>query len=223
MISYKDKFFLLLITYLFGLFVLDEELMLTSVNYVIKPNDTVFSQNDTVFSQNDTVSSQNDTVSSLDSSIKDEKFLTYLPHSQFGNQLVELQNAIVLAYLTNRTLIVPSILRFKPGGPKIPYSFFYNLYSKLNSFTNIKKDRMLCYEELQHNTKHCSLKYSKYDGFEMINWEEIFDFSWIKNNVKIIHRGFDFSIKGLFRICDIPMNKTTTSSIQDLLENNENV
>src|SRR4051795_441294 len=41
--------------------------------------------------------------------VNNEKFLTYLPHSQFHNQLVELKNAFVLAYLTNRTLIIPPI------------------------------------------------------------------------------------------------------------------
>ncbi|KAK6935146.1 GDP-fucose protein O-fucosyltransferase [Dillenia turbinata] len=40
----------------------------------------------------------------------DQKFLFYAPHSGFGNQLSELRNAIVMAAILNRTLIVPPIL-----------------------------------------------------------------------------------------------------------------
>lgn len=37
------------------------------------------------------------------------KFITYLPHSGFSNQLVELENALMIASLTQRTLILPPI------------------------------------------------------------------------------------------------------------------
>ncbi|KAK6947543.1 GDP-fucose protein O-fucosyltransferase [Dillenia turbinata] len=40
----------------------------------------------------------------------DQKFLFYAPHSGFSNQLSELRNAIVMAAILNRTLIVPPIL-----------------------------------------------------------------------------------------------------------------
>ena len=39
-----------------------------------------------------------------------EKFLWYAPHSGFSNQLSEFKNAILLAGILNRTLIVPPIL-----------------------------------------------------------------------------------------------------------------
>ncbi|KAE8698113.1 Acyl-CoA oxidase 1 [Hibiscus syriacus] len=39
-----------------------------------------------------------------------EKFLWYAPHSGFSNQLSELKNAILMASILNRTLIVPPIL-----------------------------------------------------------------------------------------------------------------
>jgi len=37
----------------------------------------------------------------------DGKFLSYLPHSGFHNQRIALENALVLARLLNRTLLVP--------------------------------------------------------------------------------------------------------------------
>mgnify|MGYP004708890575 CR=1 FL=1 len=39
-----------------------------------------------------------------------EKFLWYAPHSGFSNQLSEFKNAILMAAILNRTLIVPPIL-----------------------------------------------------------------------------------------------------------------
>lgn len=39
-----------------------------------------------------------------------EKFLWYAPHSGFNNQLLEFKNAILMAGILNRTLIVPPIL-----------------------------------------------------------------------------------------------------------------
>ena len=50
-----------------------------------------------------------------------EKFLSYLPHSGFHNQRIALENALVLARLLNRTLLVPPI-RF--GDKAIPYRKF---------------------------------------------------------------------------------------------------
>ncbi|KAE8717519.1 Acyl-CoA oxidase 1 [Hibiscus syriacus] len=40
----------------------------------------------------------------------EEKFLWYAPHSGFSNQLSEFKNAIIMASILNRTLIVPPIL-----------------------------------------------------------------------------------------------------------------
>lgn len=39
-----------------------------------------------------------------------EKFLWYAPHSGFSNQLSELKNAVLMAAILNRTLIVPPVL-----------------------------------------------------------------------------------------------------------------
>src|ERR1044072_8431222 len=89
-------------------------------------------------------------------SVEDEKFLTYLPHSQFHNQLIELKNAIVLAYLTNRTLIVPSILQFDHRKLRIAHSPLNHLYDQLNYVTSIKKDRISC--DIKESN-HCSSNY----------------------------------------------------------------
>ena len=50
-----------------------------------------------------------------------EKFLSYLPHSGFHNQRIALENALILARLLNRTLLVPPV---RLGRVAIPYSNF---------------------------------------------------------------------------------------------------
>ena len=60
----------------------------------------------------------------------DEKFLSYLPHSGFHNQRIALENALVLARLLNRTLLVPPI-RF--GRRAIPYRNFTVLQHVLDA------------------------------------------------------------------------------------------
>ena len=60
----------------------------------------------------------------------DEKLLSYLPHSGFHNQRIALENALVLARLLNRTLLVPPV-RF--GHKAIPYRKFTTLQRILDA------------------------------------------------------------------------------------------
>ncbi|CAG8851442.1 18984_t:CDS:1, partial [Racocetra persica] len=64
-----------------------------------------------------------------ETSLQGKKFLTFLPHSGFSNQFISLRNAIMLAYITNRTLIMPPIIVKK----KISFHEFDRLYEDLNS------------------------------------------------------------------------------------------
>lgn len=57
----------------------------------------------------------------------DEKFLAYLPHSGYHNQRISLENAIALAKLLDRTLLVPPVWL----GHSIPYISFDKLYDRV--------------------------------------------------------------------------------------------
>jgi GDP-fucose protein O-fucosyltransferase len=59
---------------------------------------------------------------------KDEKYLAYLPHSGLHNQRIALENALVLARILNRTLLVPPA---RLGNDLISYHKFDDLYSLL--------------------------------------------------------------------------------------------
>ena len=43
--------------------------------------------------------------------IRQHKFLLYAAHSGFGNQELSLRRALLVAYVLNRTLVVPPVLR----------------------------------------------------------------------------------------------------------------
>lgn len=60
----------------------------------------------------------------------DEKFLGFLPHSGFHNQRMELQNALMLGKLLNRTVLIPPIWI---GWPT-PTQFYYDLVRLFSSF-----------------------------------------------------------------------------------------
>ena len=77
--------------------------------------------------------SQPTVTESYQSSIQtqpEERFLSYLPHSGFHNQRIALENALVLARLLNRTLLVPPV-RF--GRKAIPYRIFTILQHVLDA------------------------------------------------------------------------------------------
>ncbi|CAO3702960.1 unnamed protein product [Rhizopus stolonifer] len=54
-----------------------------------------------------------------------EKFLSYLPHSGFHNQRIELENALLLASYLNRTLLVPPVMLANPAMPWLKYERLY--------------------------------------------------------------------------------------------------
>lgn len=55
------------------------------------------------------------------------KYLTFLPHSGFHNQRTELENALLLARLLNRTLIMPKVY----PRPPMPWMTFHQLHERL--------------------------------------------------------------------------------------------
>ncbi|KAG9070288.1 hypothetical protein KI688_009625 [Linnemannia hyalina] len=61
------------------------------------------------------------------------KYITFLPHSGFHNQRTELENALLLARLLNRTLIMPKVYL----GPPMPWLKFNLLHSRLLYQTKI--------------------------------------------------------------------------------------
>ncbi|KAI8993714.1 CigA protein [Pilobolus umbonatus] len=57
--------------------------------------------------------------------LESEKYLSYLPHSGFHNQRIELENALLLAAYLNRTLLVPPVFLANPAMPWLRYERLY--------------------------------------------------------------------------------------------------
>ena len=122
----------------------------------------------------------------------DEKLLSYLPHSGFHNQRIALENALVLAHLLNRTLLVPPI-HF--GRRAIPYRNFTVLQRALDA--NYKAYLCQISENAvnQSNTvatralldfstfpEHCALgKKRKTMTYTYLPWGWITDFDFIRH------------------------------------------
>ncbi|CAG8566185.1 5468_t:CDS:1, partial [Scutellospora calospora] len=144
----------------------------------------------------------------------EEKYLTYLPHDGFNNQRIELENAIFLAWFLNRTLIIPPLIFFKGVAPIIsqPYDELYTLLSQfIHPNDNFEKNKfnfcfsedktncnfVLCYREDQNNCKTIS--------YTLYNWEELMDFTFLKQHIKYVHRQ-DFNLKYLLESLHIYNN-----------------
>lgn len=112
---------------------------------------------------------------------QNEKFLAYLPHSGFHNQRIAFENALVLARLLNRTLLVPPVYL---GNKPIRYVHFDTLYQDLVLSSKIG---------LQHCSRITShgflpLECMDYFTYTQISWDWLVDLRRVKNNQRLRQR-----------------------------------
>ncbi|KDQ49746.1 hypothetical protein JAAARDRAFT_63522 [Jaapia argillacea MUCL 33604] len=114
------------------------------------------------------------------------KYLTYLPHSGFHNQRISFQNALFLAHILNRTLIVPPI---RLGSRPIRYTSFDKLYR----FVSLSGKEGL---------EHCArlgrgggnggmwipTECEEYDEWTNIPWDWLVDLLEIDVEQRLLHR-----------------------------------
>ncbi|KAG9103924.1 hypothetical protein FRC06_006869 [Ceratobasidium sp. 370] len=92
------------------------------------------------------------------------RFLTFLPHSGFNNQRIALENAMLLAYILNCTLVAPPVRLGEP----LPYRPFDTL-KKWNNLASRPKPR------------HCVqfphlVECASYNSFVQMPWSQLVDF-----------------------------------------------
>ncbi|CAG8533708.1 13738_t:CDS:1 [Ambispora leptoticha] len=126
----------------------------------------------------------------------EEKFITYLPHSGFHNQRISLENAIFIAWYTNRTLIVPPVILGTPIFWSPNTSFAIRL-ARLNATKNFDDCHSFLANKKQYN--RCIREYQSYTLFP---WDELIDLSSIRNHVSIINRQ-DFNSQDLYKLINI--------------------
>lgn len=114
---------------------------------------------------------------------EEEKFLAYLPHSGLSNQRIELANALLLAAVLKRTLIVPPAFL----GNVVGWMPMEQLLDHLSWLTTPKDFDKIC----QHPTPgdlHSYTQRSKcaeYHQFAAIPWTQLHDFSILEPYIKL--------------------------------------
>lgn len=111
----------------------------------------------------------------------DEKFITYLPHSGFHNQRIELENAFLLASYLNRTLLLPSVFL---GNPAMPWLRFEKMYDRLLLQTKRGLEHCPQIEPDAPLPAEC-LNYFRWTA---VPWTFFYDLSTIQQHINIVFR-----------------------------------
>lgn len=114
---------------------------------------------------------------------EEEKFLAYLPHSGLSNQRIELANALLLAAILKRTLIIPPAFL----GSVVGWMPMEQLLDHLSWLTTPKDFEILCQPpipgRLQSYTRRG--RCTEYQHFAAIPWTQLHDFSSLSSHVRI--------------------------------------
>lgn len=101
------------------------------------------------------------------------RFLTFLPHSGFNNQRIALENAMVLAYILNCTLVAPPI---RLGAP-LPYRPFNTL--ERHHLVSAKREPKECTKALNYTPPECV----DHRHFTLMPWNDLVDFQPVRNKL----------------------------------------
>lgn len=101
------------------------------------------------------------------------RFITYLPHSGFNNQRIALENAMLLAFILNCTLIAPPARLGKP----LPYRPSRTL--ELHHLISAKTRPEECSKYLNYTPPEC-LDHTR---FTLIPWNELINIQPIQNEL----------------------------------------
>ncbi|KAI8347668.1 hypothetical protein BD560DRAFT_410986 [Blakeslea trispora] len=117
---------------------------------------------------------------------KREKYLAYLPHSGLSNQRIELANALLLAAILKRTLIVPPAFL----GSVVGWMPMEQLLDHLNWLTTPKDFESICQPPTpgQISSYLQRSKCAEYNQFAAIPWHQLHDFSQLEPYVKVEFR-----------------------------------
>ncbi|CEP14768.1 hypothetical protein [Parasitella parasitica] len=124
---------------------------------------------------------------SLHQPAKNEKFLSYLPHSGFHNQRIELENALLLASYLNRTLLVPPVYLASPAMPWLRYEklherLLFQTKNGLDHCVELDKAGLPLPSECLNNFRWTN-----------IPWSFFYDMQSIKKQVPVVFRpGLDY-------------------------------
>ncbi|KAL0084806.1 hypothetical protein F4703DRAFT_1794167 [Phycomyces blakesleeanus] len=115
----------------------------------------------------------------------DEKFITFLTHSGFQNQLIQgkyrFENGILLAWYLNRTLLLPNAFL----GEAFGWSNFDKLH--LEHMLRDSSTTETC-SEFAEGLVEWGIECPPRGRYAVLPFDEIFDLSWAKKHVRILPR-----------------------------------
>lgn len=110
---------------------------------------------------------------------QEDRYLAYLPHSGLSNQRIELANALLLAYMLNRTLIIPPAFL----GTVFGWMNRDQLLDKLEWLTTPKDFQKLCQQPTPGRLSSYvqRSKCAEYRHFGVIPWTELHDLDLLQS------------------------------------------
>jgi hypothetical protein len=110
----------------------------------------------------------------------DERFLAYNPHSGYHNQRISLENALVLARMLNRTLLVPPVWL----GTQIPYANFDVLRYRVSQANKAGLDRCKSLRPDEALPRECI----GYFSYTLVSWDYLVDFAHAAKRQPVVDR-----------------------------------
>jgi hypothetical protein len=135
-----------------------------------------------------------------------EKFLAYLPHSGFHNQRIAFENALTLARLLNRTLLVPPI---RLGNSPLQYAKF-NTLTRLLSLSD-KEGLRHCLDFPIHAALPAECQ--DYYNYTYIPWDWLVDLTPVKFHQRLFDR---WNMSDIWVAETLSISKADTLKLRDL-------
>ncbi|KAI7897912.1 uncharacterized protein BX663DRAFT_526891 [Cokeromyces recurvatus] len=137
------------------------------------------------------------TTSLFNHDTDEERYLAYLPHSGLSNQRIELANALLLAYMLKRTLIVPPAFL----GTVLGWMHRDQLMDRLEWLTTPKNFPKICQRPTPGLLKSYTQRSrcAEYRQLAILPWTELHDFTLLKESGSGIRMQFQ-SIISLERL-----------------------
>ncbi|GAA5924361.1 uncharacterized protein JCM15063_005612 [Sporobolomyces koalae] len=138
---------------------------------------------------------------SVPSSVRtNERYLAYSPHSGYHNQRISLENALTLAYLLDRTLLLPPVWL----GHAIPYISFDKLQRRLEMATKAGlEQRCTPFGETDATEDPIPRECQGFWDWTLVDWDFLVDIDQVQNLVPIKRRTENLSTDWIERELDL--------------------
>lgn len=142
-----------------------------------------------------------------------EQFLAYTPHSGYHNQRLALENALSLAFMLNRTLLLPPVWL----GHAIPYIAFDKLQRRLQMASKVGLERCKILGIQGGEEDPLPRECEGYFDSTLVHWEFLVDLKKVREKVRLRDR-WDQSRAWLKADLGLHEAKTSTGEGQGKVE-----